>query len=93
MAQAIGPSRVDQPSRRDGQADEEEHDRRQQVGEELPDRVDRVGAGLRHRPARAEVAEDDRGGDGRDDAGQVELVGEQVARRSARTTEMVSSMR
>ena len=60
MPQAIGPERIEQLGRRDREADEQEDDRRQQVGDELPDRVDRIRAVLGPLTRRAEVAEDDR---------------------------------
>ncbi len=43
------PERIEQLGRRDGEADEQEHDGRQEVGDELPDGVDRVAAADRAR--------------------------------------------
>ena len=71
--------RIEEAHRRDGEPDEQEDDGRQQVGEELPDRVDGVGTGRRQCPARTHVPEHDRGGDRGDHPGQVEDVGEHVA--------------
>ena len=70
--------RVGQVGDREGEADEEEHERGQQVGQELPDGVQGVDPGRAHRRSPAVVAEDDRGQDGRDDPGLVEGVGQQV---------------
>ena len=41
---AIGPIESSSRARRDREADEQEDDGRQQVGEELPDRVDGIRA-------------------------------------------------
>ena len=52
-AQPDRPGRPEQLGRRDHEADEQEHDRGEQVGEELPDRVDGIGAGGAEHAARA----------------------------------------
>ena len=71
--------RLEEAARRDREADEQEDDGRQQVGEELPDGVDGVRARRGHRPAGTDIAEDDGGRDRRDHPGQVERVRQHVA--------------
>ena len=73
------PERIDELGRRDGQADEQEHGGGQEIGDELPDRVDLVAAADRAGSRRPHVPEDDRCRHGGDDPGQVEPVREQVA--------------
>ena len=75
---AIAPAEIHEHPERDRQPDEQEHERRQQEGDELPGLVERRERGVRQADAPPVGAQDDPGDDGRDDARLAEPVGDEV---------------